>query len=75
MKGIGLTLAAADAPEHAELLENFKEQLLLVFVKRLAKGKPLKIPVQEVDDIGGYNLVMSINQQTKEFIFEVVKKH
>lgn len=40
--------ALADPTLHAEALDNFKDQLLIVFLKRL--GGKVSIPVAEVDD-------------------------
>lgn len=48
--GTGIDMARADAPEHAEVMDNMKDQLLLVLVKRL--GGDITIPVSEIDDTG-----------------------
>ena len=50
--GKGIDLARAAAPEHAAMLDDFKDQLLIVLVKRLAKDGVLEVPVAEVDDTG-----------------------
>jgi hypothetical protein len=68
--GRGIDLARLDAPEHAELIDNLKEQLLIVFMKRL--GGKISIPVYEVDDTGGDILAMSVVDDV--FTFEVKKK-
>lgn len=68
--GLGIELAKQDAPEHAEVLDNFKDQLLLVLIKRL--GGTINIPVAEADDTGGNVLFMSINEGV--FHFEVKQK-
>lgn len=51
-KGIE-TARAAGAGIHADVLDDFKDQLLVVFLKRLQKaGQSLDFPVAEVDDTG-----------------------
>lgn len=49
--GKGIDMARAGAPAHAQLMEDFRDQLLIVLLKRLAdaSGK-LVIPVAETDD-------------------------
>lgn len=54
----GIDLARADNPEHADMLETFKGQLLIAFVRRL--GGRVDIPVSEVDETGGFSLAFSI---------------
>jgi hypothetical protein len=55
---------------HADVLDDFKEQLLIVFLKRL--GGRLDISVAEVDDTGQDNLAFSVNDGV--FHFEIRKK-
>ncbi len=51
MMGRGIDMAAINAPEHAAALDDFKDQLLIVFLKRLKKyGDDLVFPVAETDD-------------------------
>lgn len=51
--GKGIELARADAPEHAAVLDDFKDQLLIVLLKRLgALEKPVVIAVAEAEDTG-----------------------
>ena len=69
--GKGIELARGDAPEHAEVLDDFKDQLLIVFLKRL--GGAVSIPLAEVDDTGGDLLVFRIDED-KVFHFEMRKK-
>jgi hypothetical protein len=57
--GQGIDLARADAPEHAAMMDNLKDQLLIVFLKRL--GSKVSIPVEEIDGTGGYTLAFSVN--------------
>lgn len=68
--GTGIEMARADAPEHAEIMENFKEQLLLAFLRKL--GGRVSIPVKEVDETGGYLLAFNIVNGV--FNFELRKK-
>lgn len=70
MMGKGIDLARSNAPEHAAVLDDLKDQLLLVFLKRL--GGTVDIPVTEVDATGGYLGAMSINNGV--FHFELRKK-
>lgn len=69
--GKGIDAARAFAPEHAALLDDFKEQLLIVFLKRL--GGRLSIPVAEVDDTGGDLLAFRIDEN-RVFHFEIQRK-
>lgn len=48
--GKGIDAARPEAPLHAAVLDDFKDQLLIVFLKRL--GGKVSIPVAEVDDTG-----------------------
>lgn len=49
--GDGIKLAAALNPEHAALIDNLKDQLLIVFLKRLREmGHPLTFDLSEIDD-------------------------
>lgn len=66
----GSDLARADAPLHVEVLDHFKEQLLIVFLKRL--GGTVSIPVAEVDDTGGD--LLSFNIVAGVFTFQIEKK-
>lgn len=52
--GTGIDAArAAGADIHADVMENFRDQLIIVLLKRLAdKDGRLSIPVKEVDDTG-----------------------
>lgn len=69
--GKGIDMARTDAPEHAAVLDNFKDQLLIVFLKRL--GGKVSIPVAEVDDTGQDMLAFRIDEN-KVFHFEASKK-
>jgi hypothetical protein len=68
--GQGIDMARADAPLHAEALDNFKDQLLIVLLKRL--GPKVSISVEEMDDTGmdmaSFNVIDGV------FNFEVHRK-
>ena len=70
--GKGLELGREDHPEHAAVLDDLKDQLLIVFLKRL--GGKASVPVYEIDDTGGDNLGFSIDQN-KVFHFKISRKH
>lgn len=71
--GKGIDQAREDAPEHAALLDDLKDQLLIVFLKRLG-GKAI-IGVSEVDNTGDDLLDFHLDQTTKTFYFMVKRKH
>lgn len=68
--GQGTDLARPDAPLHAAVLDNFKDQLLIVMIKRL--GGKVSLPVAEVDDTGGD--LLAFNMTDGVFHFELRKK-
>lgn len=68
--GKGIDAARHDAPEHAAVLDDFKDQLLLVLLRRL--GGKATIPVAEVDDTGGLLLAFSVVDGA--FNFELRRK-
>lgn len=68
--GQGIDLARAEAPDHAEAIDNMKDQLLLVLIARL--GGKVDIPVAEIDGTGDRMLMMSLKGRT--FHFELRKK-
>ncbi|NGO50413.1 hypothetical protein [Allomesorhizobium camelthorni] len=68
--GKGIDMARAFAPEHAAMLDDFKDQLLIVLVKRL--GGKVNIPVEEVDGTGQDLLMFSVRDRV--FQFEARKK-
>lgn len=72
--GKGIDMARElGADVHADVLENFKEQLLVVFLKRLkSKGDSLVFPVTEVDNTGGD--MLSFKVENGAFHFELSKK-
>lgn len=72
--GKGIDAARAAAPIHASVLDDFKDQLLIVLLKRLAdKSGRVDIPVAEVDATGGTVISFAINDG--KFNFLVKAKH
>lgn len=61
---------AAGATIHADVIDAFKEQLLIVFLNRL--GGDVSVPVAEVDATGGF--VVSFNVVDGVFNFKVARK-
>lgn len=72
-KGIE-TARAAGAGLHADVLDDFKDQLLIVLLKRLKKkyGDDLIFPVAETDDTGQDMLAFKI--EDRNFVFVLEKK-
>lgn len=68
--GKGIEMARMIAPEHAEVIDQLKDELLIVFMKRL--GGRVSIPIAEVDDTG--QDVLSFNIENGAFHFTVSKK-
>lgn len=68
--GKGIDAARSLSPEHAAIIDDFKDQLLIVFLKRL--GGRVDIPVAEVDDTGMDILAFSVVNGV--FHFETRKK-
>jgi hypothetical protein len=56
----------------AAAIDSMKEQLLIVFVKRL--GGKIEVPVAEVDDTEQDLFLISVDMQRQVFTFEVRKK-
>ena len=74
--GKGTDAARNEAPEHAQAIDDFKDQLLLCLINRLAKlteSGVVKVPVSDVDNTGDLTLSMSVVDN--EFNFTVNKKH
>lgn len=68
--GTGIDAARADAPLHAAVLDDFKDQLLIVLIRRL--GRSISIPVAEIDDTGGE--LLAFNVVDGVFNFQLRKK-
>jgi hypothetical protein len=63
--GQGIDLARPNAPMHAAVLDNFKDQLLIALVERL--GGKVTVPVADVDATGRYVMLMSVRDGHFEF--------
>jgi hypothetical protein len=74
--GKGINIArAAGAGIHADVLDDLKDQLLVVFLKRLkAYGHTLDFPVAEIDDTGKDLVSFSVDPITRDFHFELGRK-
>lgn len=70
--GTGIDLAAIDNPEHAQAIDNMKDQLLIVLVKRL--GGSIEVPVAEIDDTSQDMLSLQLDPVTRVFTFTTSKK-
>lgn len=70
--GKGTDMVRKLSPEHAEMIDDLKEQLLIVFLKRL--GGALDIPIAEVDDTGQDLFAFSVDFEKRTFHFETRKK-
>lgn len=70
--GKGTDAVRLDSPEHAALIDDLKEQLLIVFLKRL--GGRIDIAVEEIDDTGQDTFKLSLDPKTRIFHFELGKK-
>lgn len=66
--GQGIEMARAEAPEHAQALENFRDQLLIALLLRL--GPNVTVPIAEVDATGDYIVAMSITGGNFNFVVE-----
>lgn len=67
--GKGIDLARqAGAGLHADVLDDFKDQLLIVLLNRCAKDGKVSIPVAEVDGTGRYLASFSINDGVFNFV-------
>lgn len=73
--GQGIDLGRADAPELAAVLDDFKDQLLILLVQKLVdQNGDLLVSVAEVDATGGLVLDFSIDPALKNFRFHLHKK-
>ena len=68
--GKGINLArAAGAGLHADVLDDFKDQWLVVFLKRLVDKKgEFSVSVAEVDDTGRDMVSFSVNDGVFNFV-------
>ena len=74
--GKGIDLArAAGAGIHADVLDNLKDQLCIVFLKELkTRGHSLTFPLIQIDDTGQDMVSFSIDPMTQAFTFTLEKK-
>ena len=70
--GKGIDLARGSSPEHAALIDDLKDQLLIVFLNRL--GGNVEIPVHEIDGTGQFMLSLSLDYKDKKVTFKTSKK-
>lgn len=71
--GKGRDLARPHGPVHAQVLDDFMDQLVIALLKRLADGDGnFEIPIAEIDATGSHIVSFSINNGN--FHFEVRKK-
>lgn len=70
--GKGIDLVRPHAPEHAAALDDMKDQLLIVLIKRL--GGKVTIPVAEIDGTGSDLLAFSVDPVARTFRFVASKK-
>jgi hypothetical protein len=73
-KGIDMARAIPGSELHADVLENFRDDLLVVFLKRLKNkyGDDLVFPVVETDDCG--QDLVSFSIECRSFRFVLSKK-
>lgn len=69
--GKGIDLAAITNPEVARAVEDMRDQLVIVLLKRL--GGSIEVPVAELDDTDRDNLGMFFDQGRKVFTFEIIR--
>jgi hypothetical protein len=74
--GKGTEEAAKENPEHAQVIDDFKDQLIICLVQKLAEtseGGIVKVPCSDVDNTGGSLMHMAIVDRT--FNFKITRKH
>lgn len=71
MRGTDLARAAGNVA-HADAIDDMKEQLLIVLLKRL--GGSADIPAAEIDDTGNDLFAFRADLETRVFHFEVQRK-
>lgn len=62
---------AAGAGLHADVIDDFKDELLIAFLRRL--GGKLEMPVAEIDNLKGVNLAFRVVDGV--FYFEIHQSH
>jgi hypothetical protein len=75
--GNGRDIARSLSPDspHHDLLENMRDQLVIVLPKRLMdKDGLVRVPIEEVDGTGGSVVSFSVDHMAREFKFVVSRK-
>ncbi len=68
--GKGINLARPMAPEHAAALDDLKDQLLIVFLKRLQQcGQALDFPLSEIDNTAQDTVAFSVRRGLRDCVF------
>lgn len=72
--GKGIDACKSNAPEHAALMETFRDDLLIIAMRRLGAktGGKVDIPVAEIDGAGRFALAFSVRDGV--FHFEIQEK-
>lgn len=71
--GEGIDLAMLSNPEHARMLSNMRDQLLIIFLHRM--GGAVDIPVAEMDRVPErFNFAFSVDIATRMFHFRLLPK-
>lgn len=75
--GKGIDLAKTPENEKAlELLDDLKDQLLIVFLKRIAPvGTKVTLTVSEIDDTGNDLFALEVDPISKTFTFQIKNKN
>lgn len=79
MMGKGIEIARPGAPEHAAMMDDFKDQLLIALVRKIAaqsgdETSEVAVRVEQVDRTGEVILMMRVDQVEKVFYFQVARK-
>ena len=69
--GEGTDAARSISPIHAAVMDNLKDQLLLVFLRRL--GGKLSIPLEEIDNTDSLIMTLRVDKDSV-FHFELKQK-
>jgi hypothetical protein len=68
-RGIDLAKTLSGNPEGVQALDDMKDQLIIVLLKKL--GGWVELPVAELDDTGNDTMMMGFDPNTGVFRFEV----
>jgi len=69
--GEGTDAARSISPIHAAVMDNLKDQLLLVFLRRL--GGKISIPLEEIDNTDSLIMTLRVDKDSV-FHFELKQK-